>query len=503
MLDRFVAYNARSAGDVIAFGSLSHQRSYALLEATVSRLARALEGLRSLDLQRVAVQCPDPWRHWALTLALGRLGLASASLVNGEVPEIELSILRPDLIILHGKVGLLPGDGRLSLHEDWFEKVLSDVENDDPSSYYPPVPVQRSAPCRLALASGTNQTPHLIELSFGEVEEQIHRLMYHDMIEFFASSAGRRGRVTGKPQLLCSIGLQALSGFLLAGAALAGGTTLRSSDAQSIGAEVMQASTLMVVMTPVHLNHLLQVLPPNMRPVEHIHLTVVGGKLSVAVLEKVKKRFTPHVQVVYGTDECGIVAAIAADRRQGDDEVGPPLPWVDVQVVDAKGQRLEAGQAGDIRIRGGGVIRGYRDDGPASDIRFRDGWFYPGDRGFLSPEGSLHLQGRSDALVNAGGAKFDLEVMENILLTEPRIRDVGVFTLENKEGTERFYAAVVSNEKFDDKALSARLRERYVALPPVILIWVPEIPRTRAGHVNRDKLKTTLKDYIRHELNVR
>lgn len=503
MLDRFVAYNARSAGSAVAFGSLSHQRSYALLEATVSRLARALEGLRSLDLRRVAVQCPDIWRHWALTLALGRLGLASASLVNGEVPDVELDALRPDLIILHGQGGLMPGDGRLVLQEDWFERVLAGVEKDDPSSYYPPVPVKRSAPCRVALASGTNQIPHLIELSFGEVEEQIHRFMYHDMVEFFASSASRRGRMTGKPQLLCTIGPQALSGFLMAGAALAGGTTLRNSDAQSIGTEVMQASTLMLVMTPVHLDHLLQVLPPSMRPVDHVHLTIVGGKLPAATLETVRQRFTPHVQVVYGTDECGIVAAIAAEKRQGDDEVGPPLPWVEVEIVDEKGHRVPAGQAGDVRIRGGGVIRGYLDGGPAMEQRFRDGWFYPGDRGFLSSEGTLHLQGRSDALVNAGGAKFDLEVVEDILRSESRIRDVGVFTMANKEGVERFYAAIVSNEQFDEKALSARLRKRYVALPPVILIWVPEVPRTRAGFVDREKLKATLKDYIRHELNVR
>lgn len=503
MLDRFVAYNARSAGSVTAFGSLSHQRSYALLEATVSRLARALESLRTLDLHRVAVQCPDIWRHWCLTLALGRLGIASASLVNGEVPEVELDVLKPDLIILHGQGGLSSGDGRLALQEDWFERVLAGVEKDDPSSYYAPVPVERSAPCRIALASGTNQIPHLIELSFGEVEEQIHRLMYHDMIEFFASHTGRRGRVTGKPQLLCSIGPQALSGYLMAGAALAGGTTLRISDAQSIGAEVMQASTLMLVMTPVHLDHLLQVLPPSMRPVDHIHLTVVGGKLSSAVLDKVRERFTPHVQVVYGTDECGIVAAIAAEKRQGNDEVGPPLPWVEVEIVDTQGCRLPVGQSGDVRIRGGGVISGYLDDGPAVAQRFRDGWFYPGDRGFLSPEGMLHLQGRSDALVNAGGAKFDLDVVENILRSEPRIEDVGVFTMENSEGAERFYAAIVSREKFDEAALSARLRERYLALPPVILIWVPEVPRTRTGIVDRERLKTTLKDYIRHELNVR
>lgn len=503
MLDRFVAYNARCAGEAAAFGSLSRHRSYALLEATVSRLARALEGLRNLTPRRVAVQCPDTWRHWALTLALGRLGLTTASLPNGEVSAEELAVLQPDLIILHGVGGMPAGEGRLVLKDDWFDRVLDGVERDNASHYYPPVPVDRSAPCRAALACGTDRDFHLMELSFAEVEAQLHRLIYHDMVEFFARNTSRRTRMTEKPQLLCSIGPQSLSGFLMAGAALAGGTTLRSSDSQNIGAEVMQASALMIVMTPAHLEHLLRALPPGMKPVNHIYLSVVGGKLSSGTLARTKERFTPHVQVVYGTDECGIVAAIAAEKRQADDDVGPPLPWVEVEVVDTEGNRLPAGKVGEVRIRGGGVVRGYLDDSPAGARRFRDGWFYSGDLGTFSATGALQLRGRVDSLVNIGGAKFDLGVVEEILRSEPRIRDVGVFTLENRRGTEQFYAALVSHDAFDSEALSARLRQRYVALPPVTMVWVPEIPRTREGHVDRGRLKASLKDYIRQELDPR
>ncbi|MCX8666901.1 acyl--CoA ligase [Acetobacteraceae bacterium B3987] len=503
MLDRFVAYNARTMGDEVAFGSLSHKRSYALLEATVSRLARALEGLRTLGLRRVAVQCSDAWRHWCLTLALGRLGLASASLSNGEVSDEELAILQPDLIIIHGESGLTPGEERLVLGEDWFSRALANVEEDDASCYYPPVPVERSAPCRAALASGTGRDMHVLELSFGEVEGQLHRIIYHDMVEYFFRNARGRGRMVGKPQLLCTVGPQSLSGFLMIGAALAGGTTLRSSDAQSIGAEVMQASALMIVMTPVHLEHLLRSLPPQGRPMNHIYLSVVGGKLSDAVLKETRERFTLQVQVVYGTDESGLVAAMPAEQRQTEDDVGAPLPWVDVEVVDAEGRKLPAGEVGDIRIRGGGVARGYVDGNSDARQRFRDGWFYPGDRGCLSDKGVLHLRGRTDELVNVGGAKFDLGVVEDILRTEERIRDAGVFVMMDEKGEERFYAAIVSYETFDGEVLSAQLRKRYPALPPVIMIWVPSIPRTSEGHVDRKRLKTALKDYIRKELSSR
>ncbi|MCX5616529.1 acyl--CoA ligase [Bombella sp. TMW 2.2559] len=502
MLDRFVAYNARSSGNDIAFSSLSQDRSYALLEATISRLARALEGLRGLDLKRVAVHCSDVWRHWALTLALGRLGLASASLSNGEVSDEELAALRPDLIVTDNTGVLPPVEGRLILAEEWFERILFGVEEDDCSNYYPPVSVEKSAPCRIALATGTGRDMQLLELTFGEVERQLHRFMYHDMVEFFSRNSQNKDCLLSKPQLLCSIGPQSLSGFLMVGAALSGGSTLRSSDSRSIGGEVMRSSSsLMIVMTPVHLEQLLRILPPGMQPMGHVYLSVVGGKLTEIILEQTRMRFTPYVQVIYGTDETGPVASIRAEQRQSEDNVGPLLPWAEVEVVDDEGRNLLPNEIGEIRIRGG-VTNGYLENGSTVAQRFRGGWFYPGDRGFLSPEGMLHLRGRVDTLVNAGGAKFDLEVMENILRSEPRITDVGVFTMEDKQGVERFYAAIVSHETFDDEALSTRLRRRYAALPPVIMIWVQEIPRTLEGHVDRTNLRVTLRNYIRYELKI-
>ncbi|MCX5619035.1 MULTISPECIES: AMP-binding protein [Bombella] len=499
MLDRFIAYNARHNGGDIAFGSLARQQTYAQLEAIVSRLARALEGLRDLAPRRVAVQCSDSWRHWALTLALGRLGLASASLSKGDVSEEDLAILQPEIIIIHGMGCMPPGEGRLVLDEAWFERVLEGVEGDDASNYYPPVPVEPSTPCRAALANGTDRNIHLIELSFAELEAELHRFIYHDMVEFFVRKARTARHVSSKPNLLCSIGPQSLSGFLMAGAALAAGTTVRSSDSQNIATEMMQAAEMLLVLTPAHLEHVLKALPPASRAMSHIHLRVVGAGLPQKTLEQTQERFTPHVQIVYGTDETGVVAAIPAEKRQSEESVGLPLPWVDIEAVDAEGRRCPAGEVGYIRIRSESV-HPYKEENPVGGARFHEGWFYPGDRGAISTTGEVHLHGRADALINVGGAKFDLGVVEEILLTEPRIKEAGVFMLEDRQGVERCYAAIVSTETFDEQALSVKLRQRYAALPPVTMIWVPEIPRTTEGHVERERLRAMLKDYIQHKL---
>lgn len=500
MLDRFTLYNARCSGGVIAFGGLSRNFSFSLLEATVSRVAYALDELRSLNLRHVAVQCADTWRHWVLVLALGRLGIASSSLVNSCEFTHDMALLQPELVIVHGR-GLPLADGRLILGDDWFDRVLSGVEKDEPSAYYPPVSVKPSALCRVAVVSGTRRDSHLIELSFGEVEAALLRLMYQDMNELFMRAASvTEGVGNGKPHLLCTVGPQSISGYLMAGAALAAGTTLRSNDSQNIGREIVSAPSLLMVMTPAHLEHALKALPPQMKPLSHVYITVVGGGLSQACLERTRAHFTPHVQVIYGADESGAVTAIAAEKRSDDKSVGVVLPWADVQIVDAEGRVLTQGEVGEIRLRGGGVVRGYVDDSQASAASFREGWFYPGDKGYFSASGELHLCGRVDALVSIGGAKFDCGLLEDILRSEPAIEDVGVFLASDAEGQEGLYVALVAHERFDDASLSQKMRQRYPTLPPLVMIWVRSIPRNEQGGVDRTALRESLEGYIRQEL---
>ena len=66
------------------------------------------------------------------------------------------------------------------------------------------------------------------------------------------------------------------------------------------------------------------------------------------------------------------------------DEDGQPVPR------DGKTQ-------GEIVMRGNNVMLGYYKDTAATDEAFKGGWFHSGDRGHLTEEGFLVLQGRLEA----------------------------------------------------------------------------------------------------------
>ncbi|QHI96158.1 AMP-binding protein [Aristophania vespae] len=492
MFDRFVLRNAQRYKDALAFGGLARQCSFARLEASVSRVARALQNLRGLSAPFIAVQCPDLWRHWLLLLALSRLGLASASLPDSEVPEQALALLNPDLIISSGG-DLSSKEKILSLDDKWFRKVLAGVEDDGPESYFPPVSVDPNDLCRVSIAAGTDKEFHAIAFSFSEIESAILRLIYQDSTTVLSNL---RQNIE-KPDLLCTIGAASHSAFLMIAAALASVTTVRETDSQNVGSEVVRGTPLFVVMTPSHLEHLIKILPPSMAPLSQIHLTIVGAALSNNLLEKTLKKLTSHVTIAYGTDECGLVSEKRAALRKNELSVGNILPWASVEIVDENDRPLPYGDVGIIRLRASGMARSYYNEPEFSATRFREGWFYPGDRGFLSQNYELHLTGRVDDLVALGGAKFDLSVIDSILKADPVISDAASFIYRNEKGEQSLYCALITHEDLVGNELSQALRKRYPALPPVTVIWVETIPYKTIGFVDREKLRASVSLFLK------
>lgn len=494
MLDRFVQYNARRHGDVLAFGGFSRQCRFDRLEASVSRLARSLQGLCHLELKLVAVQCIDSWRHWMLLLVLGRLGIASVSLPGTDVSQEMLAILSPDLIVLHD--GDLPEqEGRLVLNDAWFRHVLDGVEHDSSVNYFTPVAVKPDTLCRVAVTMGTDRDMHVVGFSYADIEAALLRLVYQDLHEALAMIISKEE----KPHLLCTINSVSMSGFLMVGAALVAGMTVRGVEQNNMGAEVAQGHPLFVILTPVHLEQLLKVLPPGMNSMDHIYLTVVGAPLSDVVLERTYRFLTPHVRVAYGIDECGLVSSIVASKRENETSVGHVLPWVDVEIVNGDKVPLSVGESGVVRVRTSGAAREYLHEPDVTEKKFDNEWFYPGDRGLISSKGELSLCGRVDDIVAIGGGKFDLATLDYIAKEVAVVQDAAFFVLWNKEGQQVLYCALATNGKVDCEALSNKLRFRYTDLPQVSVLWVEDIPYTDSGYVDRERLKRSLTVHLRRQ----
>ena len=94
---------------------------------------------------------------------------------------------------------------------------------------------------------------------------------------------------------------------------------------------------------------------------------------------------------------------------------GRPYEWVELQIADpASGERLAAGQVGEVWLRGPNVMAGYygRPEETAAALT-PEGWLRTGDGGYLDEDGYLFLTDRvKDMIVSGGENVYPIEVEE-------------------------------------------------------------------------------------------
>ena len=126
-------------------------------------------------------------------------------------------------------------------------------------------------------------------------------------------------------------------------------------------------------------------------------------------------------RAAYGlTETFTIVSSWPADTppAERDGNEGPILPGNFVRIVDDKGEPQPAGVAGEIRVKGPTLMKGYAKVAP-EEVFDVDGFFATGDAGFVDEAGLLHWVGRTTDLIKSGGANVSPVEIETELLHHP------------------------------------------------------------------------------------
>ena len=88
---------------------------------------------------------------------------------------------------------------------------------------------------------------------------------------------------------------------------------------------------------------------------------------------------------------------------------------------------LKIAEDGELLFRSEGVFQGYFRNPEATAEVVRDGWYYSGDVGRLSPEGHLMITGRKkDIIITSGGKNISPQEIENEFKASPYIKDAVV-----------------------------------------------------------------------------
>lgn len=165
------------------------------------------------------------------------------------------------------------------------------------------------------------------------------------------------------------------------------------------------------------------------------HLIQVRAMLNVAppdTLRLMQEAVPQAVQIgCYGlTEASGVVSynALDEDLESRIDTTGPPLPGLEVRIVDPEtGKDCDVDEPGEILIRGVSVFDGYHKDPEKTAETFDDdGWAHTGDRGSKDHAGRVRYLGRTKDMLKVGGENVAPIEIESHLSTHPAVQLVQV-----------------------------------------------------------------------------
>ena len=224
---------------------------------------------------------------------------------------------------------------------------------------------------------------------------------------------------------------------------------------------------------------------------------LVSGSAALPATEHARLQKLTGRGVVerYGMTETLMNTAVHADARPAPGTVGPPLPGVDVRLVDDDGGVLAGADdetIGEIQVRGPNLFLEYLNRPDATAEAMRDGWFATGDMATRTADGYIRIVGRrATDLIKSGGYKIGAGEIEGCLREHPAVEDAAVTGEADDDLGERVVAwivlrdgaAVKESELVDHVAdqLAPHKRPRDVR-------FLKELPRNDMGKVQKARL---------------
>jgi acyl-CoA synthetase (AMP-forming)/AMP-acid ligase II len=162
---------------------------------------------------------------------------------------------------------------------------------------------------------------------------------------------------------------------------------------------------------------------------------------------------------------------------------------VQARIVDAAGDDVAPGEAGELLVRGRGQMLGYYRDRELTDAAVHNGWYRTKDLFRVDEDGFYHLVGRASDLIIRGGANVSPLEVEAVLERHPGVVECAVVGLPDPSYGEEVCAVVVGPAAGEAEALGAHCREHLAAFKvPTRFEFVAELPRGATGKVLRKAL---------------
>lgn len=228
------------------------------------------------------------------------------------------------------------------------------------------------------------------------------------------------------------------------------------------------------------------------------YLTNTAAALPSSHILALQKRF-PHVKLysMYGLTETKRTLYLPPEQlEKRPASVGIPIPGTEAWIEDEAGNRLGAGQVGELVVRGRHVMRGYWGDPAATASRFRPGALpgerlcYTGDLFQMDQEGYFYFVARKDDIIKSRGEKVAPKEIENVLYALPGVLEAAVVGLPDAVLGEAIVAYIVQNgDGLTESDVLTHCRTHLEDfMVPQQVVFRSQLPKTESGKIKKTAL---------------
>ena len=190
----------------------------------------------------------------------------------------------------------------------------------------------------------------------------------------------------------------------------------------------------------------------------------------------------------YGITECSPLVSVNDESSNDFNTAGHRLACLQWRIDEPNGEGI-----GEIAVKGDVVMLGYYKMPDKTAEAIRDGWFFTGDYGYITPDDQICITGRKkNIIVLSNGKNIYPEEIENLIMNIDCISEVVVRGLKNSKGDEHaLEAEVYLNEEKNESEVKALISEALAELPNYkkitkVVIRNEPFPKTTSNKIIRN-----------------
>ena len=215
------------------------------------------------------------------------------------------------------------------------------------------------------------------------------------------------------------------------------------------------------------------------------------------LIRRAMEQFHCGFQQSYGMTEMGSIVTILSpedhlrEKMRYLNSVGKPIAGHQVVIMDEQGQKCPPNKAGEIVVRGPGMMVDYYQMEPETKEAIVDGWYHTKDIGYLTEDGYLYINGRKSDMIISGGENIFPQEIENVLRSHPDIAETAVLGIRDDYWGEAVHACVILKREnsLNEQQIQSYCRGKIAGykIPKKVHIY-KDLPRTATGKVTKAEL---------------